>query len=109
MFSVNGEREWVNCRNYSHEEMIKWVDLLHKQSRDNGVTRYRKMWHTKKPSIQGPWTPFTHKSPDLNLVVFPDEKLSQPLDIQQSASEKLLELFEKQKISEQNLDEKQAE
>lgn len=61
------------------------------------------MWHTDQPSIQGVWSPFTHQNPELNLVVFPDEKLSKPLDIEQSATEKLLELFEKQKISEQNL------
>ncbi len=67
------------------------------------------MWHTEKPSIQGPWTPFTHKSPESNLVVFPDDKLSQPLDIEKTATEKLMELFKEQKLAEQNLDAKQAE
>lgn len=67
------------------------------------------MWHTDKPSIQGCWTPFTHRNPELNLAVFPVEKLSKPLDIEQSATEKLIELFEKQKLNETNLDNKRAE
>lgn len=79
------------------------------QNGNSSATRLRKMWHTDKPSIQGPWTPFTHKSPELNLVVFPDEKLSKPLDVETTATEKLLELFKRQKLSEQNLVAKQAE
>lgn len=109
MFAVNGERHWINCRGQSNEEIIKWVDLLRGQNGNSSAFRLRKMWHTEKPSIQGPWTPFTHKNPELNLVVFPDEKLSQPLDIETSATEKLLELFKRQKIAEQNVDGKQAE
>lgn len=85
------------------------MDLLRGQNGNSSATRLRKMWHTDKPSIQGPWTPFTHKSPELNLVVFPDENLSKPLDIETTATEKLLELYKQQKLSEQNLDAKQAE
>lgn len=108
-FSVNGERQWVNCRDHANEEIIKWINLLRGQNGDSSSFRLRKMWHTDQPSIQGPWTPFTHKSPELNLVVFPDKKLSKPLDIEKTATDKLLELFKRQKLEEQSLDEKKAE
>lgn len=58
--------------------------------------RLRKMWHTDVPSIQGPWTPFMLRRPDNNLVTYPNEELSRPLDVQQSATVKLLNLFEEQ-------------
>lgn len=95
---VNGERQWVNCRNNTSEEIRKWIELLRGQNGDSSALRLRKMWHTDKPSIQGPWTPFTHRNPEMNLVVFPTENLSKPLDIEMSATEKLMELFQKQKI-----------
>lgn len=67
------------------------------------------MWQTNKPSIQGPWTPFTHRHPSMNLVQFPDEILSKPVDIEKSATEHLIEIFEKQKIEESNLNKNRAE
>lgn len=66
------------------------------------------MWHTEVPSIQGPWTPFTLKNPETNLVVFPDEKLSKPLDVEKSATEKLIELFREQRLSDGKLEENRA-
>lgn len=109
IFSVNGERHWVNCHNQTNEEIIKWIDLLRGQNGNTSAVRLRKLWHTDKPSIQGPWTPFTHKDPELNLVVFPDEKLSKPLDVKATASEILMDMFKRQKVDQQKLDEKQAE
>lgn len=50
------------------------------------------------PSIQGPWTAFTHKNPLHNLVVFPDEEVGETLHKEQSATEKLLELVKAQSI-----------
>lgn len=62
--------------------------------------RLRKMWHTDLPSIQGPWTPFMLRSPDNNLKSYPNSEQSRPLDIQPSATEKLIELFrEQQKLT----------
>ncbi|KAG4065281.1 hypothetical protein HA402_012723 [Bradysia odoriphaga] len=106
---LNGERHWLNCHNHSNEEIIKWIDLLRGQNANSSAVRLRKMWHTEKPSIQGPWTPFTHKDPELNLVVFPDEKLSKPLDVKTTASEVLMEMFKRQKLEQKNLDEKPTE
>ena len=56
------------------------------------------MWHTDVPSIQGTWTPFMLRSPEANLATYPNDKDGQPLDREQSATEKLIELFKQQKI-----------
>lgn len=108
--AVNGQRQWLNCRNNTREENYKWIELLKGQNGESSALRLRKMWHTDLPSIQGPWTPFTHKHPELNLVIFPNEKLSIPLNCEQTATEQLMELFKKQKLeSNDNLDYKRAE
>lgn len=81
--------------------------MLRGQNGDSSALRLRKMWHTDKPSIQGPWTPFTHRNPELNLVVFPKAELSRPLDLEMTATEKLIELFKQQKLD--SLDKSRAE
>jgi large subunit ribosomal protein L43 len=67
------------------------------------------MWHTDVPSIQGAWTPFTPKNPLHNLVVYPSEELSKPLAEEKSATERLIELFEQQKLEQSSLELKRAE
>lgn len=96
---MNGERQWVNCHNNTSAEITKWAELLRGQNGDSSALRLRKMWHTEHPSIQGVWSPFTHQHPQLNQSHFPVEQLSRPLDVQPSATEKLLELFERQKLA----------
>ncbi|XP_037805991.1 39S ribosomal protein L43, mitochondrial [Lucilia sericata] len=93
---LNGEREWLNCRNSSKDDILKWIELLKTQNGPSSATRLRKMWHTDVPSIQGPWTPFMLRNPENNLVNYPNSELSRPLDIQPSATEKLIELFKEQ-------------
>lgn len=89
--------------------MSKWIELLRGQNGNSSNLRLRKMWHTEKPSIQGVWTPFTHKNTELNLVVFPNENVAKPLDVEKTASETLLELFEQQKLNDSSsLDENRA-
>ncbi|XP_061389432.1 large ribosomal subunit protein mL43 [Musca vetustissima] len=94
---LNGEREWLNCRNTTKEDILKWIEFLKTQNGPSSSMRLRKMWHTDVPSIQGPWTPFTIRNPEMNLVSFPSTEHSQPLDIEKSATEKLLELYKEQK------------
>ncbi|XP_055386075.1 39S ribosomal protein L43, mitochondrial [Condylostylus longicornis] len=96
---LNGEREWVNCRNNSRDEINKWVNLLKTQNGPSSSIRLRKMWHTDNPSIQGPWTPFTLRHPVQNLMQFPNKDLARPLDVEKSATERVIELMEKQKIN----------
>lgn len=99
---LNGDRHWLCLRNCSEEEVTKWVNLLRTQNGNSSATRLRKLFHTDQPSIQGPWTPYTHANPALNTTTFPDDGLSKPVDVEQSATEKLLEIFEKQKLQQQN-------
>lgn len=84
------------CHNNSREEIVKWLNLLRTQSGNHDGTRLRKLWHTDRPSIQGPWTPYTFRDPALNLAEFPNEDLSRPLNQPKTATEELLELFNKQ-------------
>lgn len=105
MILVSGEREWVCCRNNTREEMNKWIKLLRTQNGPSSSMRLRKMWHTDVPSIQGPWTPFTLKHPETNLVIYPNEELSKPLNVEKSATEILMEMFQKQKLESINEDE----
>jgi len=96
---LNGERQWINCRNYEANEIRKWLELLRTQHGEAGATRFRKMWHTDIPSIQGPWTPWTHRSPAENLVMYPDIESSTAVKLEPTATEKLIELFKQQKLN----------
>lgn len=106
--TVNGDREWHSCRNLGEEEITQWINLMKTQNGSSSSLRLRKMWHTDVPSIQGPWTPFTLKNPANNLVVFPDEESSKPLDVEKSATEKLIELFREQRLFDGKLEENRA-
>lgn len=66
-----------------------------KQAGDTEPIRYRKTWHTDLPSIQGAWTPWTHKNPAQLHAGYPNEELSVKLDIPETATEKLLRLYGK--------------
>ena len=68
---MNGNEQHIHCVNYTKDECAKWVNLLKTQS-GNEIIRYRKHWHTDKPSIQGPWTPFTNREPEQNTYNFPE-------------------------------------
>uniref|UniRef100_A0A2S2NAQ4 Large ribosomal subunit protein mL43 n=1 Tax=Schizaphis graminum TaxID=13262 RepID=A0A2S2NAQ4_SCHGA len=100
---LNGEREVISCHNFTAQEMIKWLNLYSTRS-GIPLMRYVKMWHTECPSIQGVWSPFTNKDPALNITQFPSEMLSKPVWEEKSATEELLEMINKQKISDENND-----
>ncbi|XP_055615977.1 39S ribosomal protein L43, mitochondrial [Toxorhynchites rutilus septentrionalis] len=96
---LNGEKQWINCRNMTREEIGKWVELLRTQAGAAGEVRLRKLWHTDIPSIQGAWTPFTHQHPSANTVNLPSEELSRLQVKDKTATERLLELYRAQKAS----------
>lgn len=98
MFLVNGETQWLSCRNFSREEVSKWLELLRTQQTKHIGKRVRKLWYTDHPSIQGPWTPFTFRDPEINLAEYPNSELSQPDKLTKSTYEEIIELFEKQKL-----------
>ena len=98
--AVNGERHFLPCRHFDGDQIAKWTDLMTTQNKNSSATRLRKMWHTDQPSIQGPWTPWTHKSPELNVTQFPNEQIARPMDVEQTATEKLIEIYKQRKLEE---------
>lgn len=100
---MDGETQWINCRNFTREEISKWLELLRTQQTNHVGKRYRKLWYTDYPSIQGPWTPFTFRDPKLNLAEYPNEDLSQPHQESKTATEELIELFKKQQLDQENV------
>ncbi|GAB0093974.1 mitochondrial ribosomal protein L43 [Sergentomyia squamirostris] len=98
---LNGEKHWLNCANRPHDEIIKWMELLREQNSDSSAVRWRKLWHTDVPSIQGVWTPFTHRHPSQNLLQFPNNESRQPIESPKSATEILLERYHEQKSKNQ--------
>lgn len=95
---MNGKTNWKSAQNQSCEEISKWLNLMKLQNCDTSEIRYRKHWQTEIPSIQGPWTPFTHKNPEFNAVEYPNTKLGEVLNKQQTATEKLLELVKERQF-----------
>ncbi|XP_066261506.1 large ribosomal subunit protein mL43 [Euwallacea similis] len=95
---LNGHSQWINARQFTEDEVLKWLKLLKSQSSDRTGIRIRKMLHTEHPSIQGPWTPYTFRDPKLNLAIFPNKNLSKAEKFKTSATEDLMELFKKQQI-----------
>lgn len=87
------------------DEIFKWLSLMTQQAGDTEPIRYRKNWHTDMPSIQGPWTPWTHKNPSTLLASFPNKELGCPLEMEETASEKLIRLYKERK-EQQNEEEK---
>ncbi|XP_014248775.1 39S ribosomal protein L43, mitochondrial [Cimex lectularius] len=93
---LNGQKDYINCHNFSKEEVYKWINLFTQRS-GKEVMRYRKNWQTNNPSIQGIWTPTKFRDPKLNLTVFPIEGLNGPKNPKPTATQLLLEMFEKEK------------
>lgn len=96
----------MNIRNFSREEVYKYLNLL---STESGRPEARLKCYTMSafPSVQGVWTPFTNKDHKLNTATFPNKDLSQPANIPPSATELLLELYKKQKDEEKLVADKQ--
>lgn len=76
------------------------MHLLKTQAGNHEGHRYRKLQLTDHPSIQGPWTPFTFRDPALNLLEFPNQDAAQALDQPKTATEELMEMFQRQRLEE---------
>ncbi|XP_026499536.1 large ribosomal subunit protein mL43 [Vanessa tameamea] len=100
---LNGDRVWMNVQNKTHSEITKWMEVLRTQQGDISGARLRKYQYTDYPSVQGPWTPFTFKDPELNVATLPDPKFGANNRLSISATEKLRLMFEKQAISEKDV------
>ncbi|XP_032526054.2 large ribosomal subunit protein mL43 [Danaus plexippus] len=107
---LNGDRVWMSMQNKTHSEITKWIENMRTQQGDLSALRLRKYQYTDHPSIQGPWTPFTFKNPELNVATLPDPKFGANDRLPMSATEQLRMMFEKQSIgSKEDTEEKKAE
>jgi large subunit ribosomal protein L43 len=77
------------------------MSLLSLQAGDTEPIRYRKHWHTEIPSIQGPWTAFTHKNASQIVEEYPNERLGRLLYQPQTATKKLLKIAKDNKSSQE--------
>lgn len=69
-FLVNGGEEYIGCNNLSRSEVYKWLSWMRTKSGFQDY-RYLSYTHTDNPSIQGVWSPFTHRDPADNIAEFP--------------------------------------
>ncbi|XP_028030779.1 39S ribosomal protein L43, mitochondrial [Bombyx mandarina] len=97
---LNGDRLWMSVHNKTHEEIVKWVELFRTQQGNNWNSRLRKYQYTNHPSVQGPWTPFAFKDPELNTAELPDVRFGSNNRLPATATEQLRLMFEKQKLDE---------
>lgn len=88
---LNGHKQYRAFPKQPRDEIVKWVEFARTQS-GYPISRFIKNIHTDTPSIQGVWTPFTHKPSWHNITSFPNEELSKAETFFPSATEQLLEI-----------------
>ncbi|CAK9807872.1 39S ribosomal protein L43, mitochondrial [Anthophora quadrimaculata] len=93
---LNGDIHWMCVNNYTREDIVQWMELMKTQYHNGSNYRLLRMWHTEFPSIQEPWTPFTFKNPEFNIIKFPNKKLGECIKIEPTATEELIRLFKEQ-------------
>ncbi|XP_015905021.2 large ribosomal subunit protein mL43 [Parasteatoda tepidariorum] len=88
---LNGHSHYHSFPRKPREEIVKWVEYMFTQS-GFPTSRFINNHHTDTPSIQGVWTPFTHKPTWLNMTQFPNEDLSKAKTFFPNATEQLLDI-----------------
>ena len=68
--ALNGGEEYISTHVNTCEDIVKWVEYLRGRS-GYPIERLRKYHHTDYPSIQGPWTPWIHRHPGINIKEYP--------------------------------------
>ncbi|KAG0693828.1 39S ribosomal protein L43, mitochondrial [Chionoecetes opilio] len=105
---LNGGEEYMSTQNHTCEDVHKWVAYLRGRS-GYPTERIRKYQHTDHPSIQGVWTPWTHRHPAINIKDYPCEELSAAPQTEPTATHRLLELYERQKQQQQQQQQQQEQ
>ncbi|XP_054262136.1 39S ribosomal protein L43, mitochondrial [Macrosteles quadrilineatus] len=99
---LNGGEEYIGCNNLSKEEISQWLNWMKTKSGYQDM-RYLSYSHSDHPSVQGVWSPFTHRDPALNLATFPLDTLTIAERQSPSATEILMEMYKKQQQTEPDL------
>uniref|UniRef100_A0A1B6MVF2 Large ribosomal subunit protein mL43 n=1 Tax=Graphocephala atropunctata TaxID=36148 RepID=A0A1B6MVF2_9HEMI len=92
---LNGGEEYIGTNNMSKEEIARWIHWMRTKSGYQDM-RYLSYWHTDSPTVQGVWSPFTHRDPALNVATFPMSENPTAERQPPSATELLLELYQQQ-------------
>lgn len=91
---LNGEVEYLSLYRRPRDQIVKW--LHHYNTRSGQPTmRLRQKHHTDLLSIQGTWTPWTHKHPDTFTMTFPNAEAGAAEKIEKTATDQLLEIAQK--------------
>ena len=88
---MNGSHQTLNLNEHSRESLLKWLEFMRTRKGDT-LVRLIKNQKTHTPSIQGVWTPFTNKRPELALENFPSPNLSTPLNPIKTATEHIKDI-----------------
>jgi large subunit ribosomal protein L43 len=80
---------------YSREQINQWLEF-HRTRNGNEIVRLMEPSHTENPSVQGVWTPFTNKPFEAATRKYPIHHYLAN-DIKPTATQKIIELFEKQR------------
>jgi len=108
--AVNGEKHELNCKDFDGFQVGQFLNLYTKMS-GKSETRLVNYQYTNHPSIQGPWTPWTNKDPEMAVAdLINDKKWSVKANMEPSATEMVLEMFKRQQLVQAaDLDEKQTQ
>ena len=86
----------MDVHQFSSEKIRSWLEFMRTRKGDN-LVRLLKKQKTENPSIQGVWNPFTNKKLDRAIETFPIKDL-RPETVEKSATEKIVELMNEQKL-----------
>jgi hypothetical protein len=91
---VNGSVQIIDVNQFPKDRLANWLEFLRTRKGDT-IVRLLKKQKTFTPSIQGVWNPFTNKDPSLAVEEFPSAKFQVPVNMEKTATEKIIELAKK--------------
>lgn len=95
---LNGKEHYINFFRMGCAEIEAWIQWFLTRS-GYDMIRLRRDITTYKPSIQGIWTPFTHRDPRLNQTKFPSELYGSCRPECPPATEQLLQMMARSSLS----------
>ncbi|XP_059486122.1 large ribosomal subunit protein mL43 [Neocloeon triangulifer] len=107
---LNGERHELNCRDFDGFQVGQFLNLYTKIC-GRQESRLTNSLYTSHPSIQGPWTPWTNRDPEMAVAdLMNDKKWREKANLTPTATDLVLEMFKQQQMDSQHqLEEKEAQ
>jgi len=94
---LNGESDWMVVSDFTPDEVAKWMEYMRNRAGFPPVKLMKRI-HTDNPSIQGVWTPFSNKPTEFNITQFPNNKWSEMIKTELTATDMLLRIAEEQRV-----------